>query len=150
MTMGGDNSDKRLYGRPGDENLEVDIDEFVQNWLDQKWGDEETTKFIEFSVYPSRHHLPTVTELLESLDEWVAMYGEVTENFELGGGQVDTDAAELFLDTVAGNITFLMANETLATHTITVVDFQPYLDGEPWGNKLEDDTESPMKEEKNG
>jgi hypothetical protein len=88
----------------------------------------------EFSVHPARYHFPRVDWVTEWIGEWVAENGMVAEGFDADEA-VDDEVRAAFdaaLDLWAGKVRYSMANELLATHTVTLdADGEPLLDGAP-------------------
>ena len=137
--MSGD--ERRLYGGEFDEHLAMQAalrETFVQR-DHEFWHDGEPydgTDFVEWSVHHPTHHLPTAETLLEWVQVWAAENGQTAEDWELGGGESDTKAAEAFLAKLADGVTYMMANEVVARHRIELRGRQPFLDGEPYGEPI--------------
>lgn len=127
----------RLYGLPDAEWLEDDISTVWETYLD---GDDEYDGpwiVEEWSTHPPSYHLPSARRVIDHIEEWAAD-NEVTcegDYFNL----TDTDiltAAQNLLDVIASKVTWRQSNELIATHTITLVDDEPHVDGEPMYRKV--------------
>lgn len=128
------NSERRLYGLPGSEYLVFDPSEVVEQWLCDAEDDEPRVFVIEeFSVHPTRYHLPDADRLLEWINEWTCENGEVGEDMELDCGDEVTAAVEALLDLIAAKVTWCMADKKLRELHVTPSDDpdNPLIDGQP-------------------
>lgn len=133
-----DSGAPRLYGLPGAEYLHRDPATVVEQWLDDDPLDTEWEPWIieEWSVLPTRHHMPNAERLLEWVNEWTCENGEVGEDMELDAGKEATAAAEAFLDLLASKVTWCMADKKLRDLHVTPSDDpeNPLIDGQAaWG-----------------
>ena len=97
----------------------------------------------EWTVAPTRTHLPTAHSVLEHISEWSVDYGMLDE---FGANEI-TDACfaadvvvaiEYILDLIASKINYGMADKQVAIHTITWDETGPLIDGEPLYRKSAD------------
>lgn len=131
-------SDKRLYGLPGAEEMYFDPVEVYESEIDGQYPDQpEKVEIEEWSVHPPSHHLPSVAYLVELLEEWCYESGELTDTIDVSFTSPSVkEAAQKLLDTVAGEITWRMADKKLALHWVTWAENgEPLLDGEPMYHK---------------
>lgn len=126
---------ERLYGLPGAEYMDTDPASVYESYIEPYDKPEPGARIEieEWSVHPSRYHLPSAPAVIEWLEEWVHENGEIVGDFEVS---FDTPslrwAAETLLNGAAREITWRMANEKLASHWVTWdEDGDPLLDGEP-------------------
>lgn len=135
--MSGD--ERRLYGGEFDEYLHTELEDYIELLVDRLDADGEPydgTDFVEWSVHHPSHHMPPAETLIEWVQVWAAENGQTAEDWELGGGESDTKAAEAFLAKLADGVTYMMANEVVARHRIELRGRQPFLDGEPYGEPI--------------
>lgn len=116
--------DERLYGEPGAEILETELEDAAGYAYDHLTG--ETFRIEEWTVRPPTDHLPAADRLLEALEEWA---------FD---NEVDTDGdhwihvtpeliaqAQALLDAVAASVTWRQAGRHVADHLFHVDDDGP-------------------------
>ena len=135
--MSGD--ERRLYGGEFDEYLHTELEDYIELLVDRLDADGEPydgTDFVEWSVHHPSHHMPPAETLIEWVQVWAAENGQTAEDWELGGGESDTKAAEAFLAKLADGVTYMMANEVVARHRIELRGRQPFLDGKPYGEPI--------------
>jgi hypothetical protein len=115
--------ERRLYGGEFDEYLHTELEDYIELLVDRLDADGEPydgTDFVEWSVHHPSHQFLPPTETPSS-SSWVQLgceNGQTAEDWELGGGESDTKAAEAFLAKLADGVTYMMANEVVARHRI--------------------------------
>lgn len=125
---------ERGFMFPHDEVAYEDIDEPMEQWVDQH-DDGESGVIEEYTVRDRRYHLPAAEWVLEWLQE-SAWENEAGENVEYGADADCIAAIESALQLVADRGSGWMCDERVAEHRVAIIDGQPYLDGEPWGDPI--------------
>ncbi len=122
-----------LYGLPGAEELAFDPESIIDQWLTD--ADENAPiDFVieEWSVHPSRYHLPSPDSLIEWLEEQAMENGEIGDYCEVHASTPEIRAmADALLDAIAATIGWRMANNKLRDLHVTGTFEHPLLDGEP-------------------
>lgn len=125
--------DRTLFGRPGAEQLYFEAVEVWESELDG-CGDEPPDggwEIEEWTVRPPRSHMPSADWVIERLLEHIAE-AEVDEYAYDAWDNASREAeVEAMLEAWASRVTYRMAHNLIATHRITMVGDDPYLDGEP-------------------
>jgi hypothetical protein len=142
-----DHTDLRLFGQPGAEHLHFDLAASYENDI-EPWRDPENDdrKWVieEWSVRPSKDHLPTVDLVLEWAGEWAAEMGELDEDGSYAFDNAAQDPAvvaafQTALDLWASKVPHRMAGDHLRDHRVTWDDNgKPLVDGEPLYRPAED------------
>lgn len=125
--------DERLFGLPGAEQLhrepaevwESDIEPHLDEYDQEAWDIEEWT------VSAARTHLPSAERVID----WIlSTFDDVDEYgydaFDNASRESESEV-ESMLEAWASRVTYRMAHTLVATHRLTLVDEQPFLDGEP-------------------
>lgn len=128
--------EKRLYCLPGGEEAYTEIAEVYESEIDP-WHDEDDPKtwtVEEWSVQDNLNSVPRVEWLIEWLvehvaEEWPEGGYECAER--AGKHSEVKAAAEALRRVFANKLTYMVCDELLATHTITFVDGEPMVNGEP-------------------
>lgn len=123
----------RLYGLEGDEHLFFDPAEVVERWIEDNDGCTEAFEIEEWSVHPPQYHMPHAVEILGWIGEWTCENGDIGDDMDLPIKDVEVvAAAKALLDLIASKVTWRMADELVATHTLTWdAENEPLLDGQP-------------------
>lgn len=124
--------DQTLFGLPGAEQLYSDAAELWETELDGQDDEPEGGWIVEeWTSRPPRWHMPSAEYVVEHVLEYIAE-AEVDEygydSWEIASRP---DEIEAVLVAWAGRVTYRMADKCIATHRITMVGDDPYLDGEP-------------------
>jgi len=130
---------ERLYGLPYAESMDFELSTVYDRWHDDFADDEPKPDVVieEWTVHPADDHLPHIDRLMDWLVEWVCENGEIdedaTECWESAARCEDvTLAFAEAMDLLASKVTYRMADELVAIHTVTHdADGNPMLDGEP-------------------
>lgn len=128
----------RLYGLPGAERLHDDIASVYELELDGMFDDghdERNGPWVveEWTVQDSLHQVPLACDIIERLAEQFSENG-MYEDDPLPNIHLDPEAlalAEALRVYVAKKANFHWADKKVGEHAITMVDDEPYLNGEP-------------------
>ncbi len=145
---------QRLFGLPHDEELWTNIADVWETGIEPngEWEDEpdRSWEIEEWTVHPPRYHLPTVDKTAEWLIEWigedVAENGMACEAWHdsydrVVGPDCVWSLVGRILNDIAQTVTYRMANEKAAVHTLTLdADRQPLVNGEPLYHPRQDTT----------
>lgn len=132
-----DAEEMRLWGTPGAERMELEAASAYESQIDGFDGSDDPKEWVleEWSVAPRGSSVPVASSILEWMVESAA--DELVE-----GGWEDLEdiarrpeviaAAETLRQAMASRVRFWMADDLLATHSVTFDDAgEPLLDGEP-------------------
>lgn len=123
--------DEHVFGVPGAESLQDSAAAVWESELDGRDAEDYPFEIEEWTVRPIRDHFPSADTLIEYvMERWLE--DEVDEYFyEDCVNAARTEEAEEFLSKWASRVHYRMADNIVATHQVTLVDGEPYLDGEP-------------------
>lgn len=133
-------STERLYGLQGAEELHFDIATVWEADIEPHIEDDTGGSRIieEWTVHPPEYHFPKAEHIVESVIEWACDNGEVAEGWPDGLPSISDPelnrAAEALRQAIASKVTYRMANQKVAEHTLTWSpgeESEPSLDGEP-------------------
>lgn len=121
---------ERLFGLPGAEQLhrepaevwESDIEPHLDEYDQDAWDIEEWT------VSAARTHLPSAERVIDWILSTLDVYEYGYDAFDNASRESEVES---MLEAWASRVTYRMADTLVATHHLTLVDEQPFLDGEP-------------------
>lgn len=131
---------KRLYGTPGAESLQWELNSVWESEIEPLLGyDDDPTEWEieEWTVAPSRSHLPTAEWVIGYVSDYLADYSELTDGpfnifYEMLKSPYSVEMVETWLKWVAENVPAGMADELQHTYKITLdADGKPLVDGSP-------------------
>lgn len=128
----------RLYGLPHAEEVFDDIATVWENEI-EPYADDHDTRAWVIEEWTVRDPIDTVTKaewILELIAEHIGDTADITEDayddLERAVKHEDVVAAcESMRQAIAKHIRYHMADKRVATHTLTVVDSEPLIDGKP-------------------
>lgn len=128
--------DERLWGLRGAEVLYTDAATLYETDIEPHDEGDGPWEVEEWDVHEPSTHFPPPDRVLDTIVEWVAECGEVDEEFADRVENVAVHpevvaATQALLELIASKTGYRMAKNRIATHTITLVDGEPHLDGEP-------------------
>lgn len=139
--------DKVLFGLPQATELEFELADVVENYLDDYSGDPATIRLFtveEWTTYPPEHWLPDAMSTLEFMVEHAA--GETIDeacfdSYSTAAQSGEVKAAmQAVIDLIASKVGYRMAKDHVATHQITFKDGEPCVNGMPLYIKVKDDS----------
>jgi hypothetical protein len=135
-----DHHHERLYGLPHAEHLERDIATVYEGEIEPRWDPDDRPDSVtveEWTVHPPIEHLPPVDTLLEWAADWASDNADLdtTGDEQLRDATQPPAVAAAFrhaLAVWADHITYRMAKDHVATHTITWdPNGEPLVNGAP-------------------
>ncbi len=129
----------RLYGTPGAEVMYSELEDCYETEIEEWREGREVHAYTieEWTVYPPRHHLPSVDQIGTWMSEWVAEDGEVCEGASEDFDKILGDVAiksriEQLLSAIAEKVTCRMAKDKVQDFVITFDNNnEPLIDGAP-------------------
>lgn len=131
---------KRLYGEPGAEVMHWNLSDVWESEIEPflEYGSErDSWEIEEWTVAPSRSHLPTVDWVLDHVADYLSDWAELTEDpfdiFEKVLKSPESEAmVEKWLSWIADKVPAGMAETHLKTFEITLDgDGKPLVNGSP-------------------
>jgi hypothetical protein len=114
----------KLYEGLSDERFHLDIEDAIEECWDGGPDPAEGKPITvhEWTTHPASHHLPKVGYVLDWLVEWTSENGEIDEeacyHWEKAAEQEDVRAAaKALLDLIGSKVSYLMADDLVATWT---------------------------------
>jgi hypothetical protein len=126
-----------LYGLPGAEFLDDTAAAVYESYIDVLTDDERGSWMVieEWSSHPPTDHLPRTEWVLETVVEWIADNGEVSEPDDWDDAAQHPEviaACQAMLNLMASKVNYLITHEHLRDLTVTWDENgEPLLDGEP-------------------
>lgn len=123
---------ERLFGLPGAEQLHREPAEVWESDIEPHIDDDDrdTWDIEEWTVNEARSHLPSA----ERVVEWI-LDQACDDLDEYGFDAFDNASRESEVETMlqawASRVGYRMADKLVTTHRMTLVDGQPFLNGEP-------------------
>lgn len=127
---------ERCFGTPGAETLRDDLtDVLIDDYglgCDEPIDDDHAPFIVEeWTVRPSRSHLPSAADLIE----WVEDHAdEVDDHVEFHRDGAQVRVADLLIDLIADSMDGWMAGDFVAEHVIDAVHARAWLAGIPAGS----------------
>jgi hypothetical protein len=130
-----------LFGLPGDEDLESDIQDVWDRWADDNIFEEADGTFThpdyitveEWSVCPTRSHMQSPESVIEATIEWTLdndVSDGADESWERAGR--DHEVVEAFdraMDVLASKVHYMQADKKIAEHVIWIRNGKGFLKG---------------------
>lgn len=125
--------DHTLFGRPGAEQLYAEAVEVWECELDGRDDEppEGGWEIEEWTVMPPRMHLPSAEYVIDKIMEFTAEAETDEGCYDAFDNAARSAEVEEMLTAWASRVSYRMADKCIATHRITMVGDDPYLDGAP-------------------